>query len=193
MTEQPARRTGNAKRTKHLDEPQPPAVRRGHGGQNSGNPIGLRRSRNDEDLLLRRITALELRVRGYGYREISVELGVSVPVAFHDVKRMLREREAEAVAEARTLEETRLDKILHRAMEVVNSTTSLELRLKAIDRVVRVINQRSLLLGLNMPAQVNVSVTELSQADVELAELLAEAEARNAATLAQINDPGPSN
>lgn len=188
MTEQ--RRTGNAKRTAHLDQPQTPPVRTGHGGQNSGNPIGMRRSRNAEDLQMRRVRALELRVQGYGYREIGVELGVSAYCAHQDVKHELSNREGEAVEKARQVEEARLDLILLRAMHVVqDSTDKPELMLKAVDRVIRVINQRAILLGLNVPTQVNVSVTELSQADVELQELLAEAEARNAVVREQIEQP----
>ena len=94
MTDQtPARRgTGNVKRTKHLDEPSPPAVRGGEGGQDSGNPNGLRRSRNAEDLLLRRVRAVELRTKGLGYREIGTILGVAGFTAHQDVKKMLSER-----------------------------------------------------------------------------------------------------
>lgn len=191
MTE-PVRRTGNARRTKHLDEPQAPAVRSGHGGQDSGNPVGLRRSRNSEDLLARRIRALELRVQGYGYREIGVELGIAAYTAHGDVKKMLQLREADAVNEARTLEEARLDQLMVTALAIANDPARhVEVRLKAIDRAVRVSTQRANMLGLNMPTQLSVQVTELTQADIELQELLAEAEARNAATLAQItDDPG---
>lgn len=191
MTE-PVRRTGNAKRTKHLDRPQEPAVRSGYGQQGSGNPSGLRRSRNDEDLQVRRVRALELRTLGYGYREIGVALGVAAYTAHQDVKRELSRREGEATEQARMVEEARLDKILLRAMQVVEQAkASPELVLKAIDRVIRVVHQRSVLLGLNLPARLDIHVTERTQADLELEELLNEAEARNAATVRELTGDAP--
>lgn len=183
---EPARRgTGNVKRTKHLDQPQEPAVRNSFGG--SGNPPGLRRSRNAEDLLARRVRAVELRVLGYGYREIGSQLGISGYVAHQDVKHILQGREAEAVAHGRAVEEARLDKLVLVAMQIATGESNgLEIRLKAIDRVIRAIGQRAQLLGLNVPAQLNVNITEKTQADLELDELLREAEARNAATLQEL-------
>lgn len=58
----------------------------------------------------------------------------------------------------------------------------------ANDRLLRIQDRRSKLLGLDAPVQAQVAVTELTQADIGLAELVAEAKAANAVALAELRE-----
>jgi hypothetical protein len=70
--------------------------------------------------------------------------------------------------------------------------------LKAVDRIIRASARRAGLLGLDAPVELNIRSTEVSQADLELDELIREAQARNATTREQLlaqatgDDPDPA-
>ena len=178
--------TGKAKRTQHLDElgPKPP---RGGKDQSSGNPPGLRRTWNAEQLKERRIEALRMRVNGVGYREIGVALGVSGNTAHSDVRNELNAQAVEAAGELRALEYKRLSMAYEKAMGVMEAASG-EMALKAVDRIERLSRSMRVLFGLDVPVRIDVTHHELSQQDVELQELLNEANAANAAELAKIAD-----
>lgn len=58
----------------------------------------------------------------------------------------------------------------------------------ANDRLLRIQDRRAKLLGLDAPTQVQATVTEITQADIGLAELIAEAKARNAVVEAELRE-----
>lgn len=179
--------TGKAKRTAHLDTPAPKPPRGGYKNQSSGNPAGRRRSWNAEELKQRRVEAVRLRVSGIGYREIGVALGISGNTAYDDVKTELQAQAVEAATELRALEYGRLSKAYEKAMGILDESSG-ELALKAVDRVERLSRSMRVLFGLDVPVRIDVTHHELSQQDLELQELLNEADARNAAELAKIAD-----
>jgi hypothetical protein len=179
--------TGKAKRTTHLEESTPRPSRGGYMDQASGNPPGLRRTWNAEQLKERRIEAVKLRVNGIGYREIGAALGVPGNTAHSDVKTELQAQAVEAATELRALEYGRLSKAYAKAMEVMDAASG-EMALKAVDRVERLSRSMRVLFGLDVPVRIDVTHHELSQQDVELQELLNEANAANANELARIAD-----
>lgn len=147
----------------------------------SGNPNGIRRSTNAQDLAARRYQALELRIAGKTYREIAQTLGINHSTLHHDIEQVLQEREAGNIAKYRAMEEERLDIAVRAACEIIDAHPGTELALKAVDRLIRASARRSGLLGLDAPTRVDVDVTQVTQADLELQELIREARARNTA------------
>ncbi len=164
---------------KKTTPPRRGAANNKHG--NSGRPTGTRASANPDELALRRQRSLELRLQGMQLRDIAAIVGVSSVVVQLDIKKLIQENLSDAdVARARALEEVRLDNALRTAVDIAESVRrDPELRLKAIDRIVRITTARANLLGLNMPARLDMTVTERSQADLELEELINEAKAKN--------------
>jgi hypothetical protein len=163
----------------------------------SGNPNSIRRSTNKEDLRVRRQKALELRIAGNTYTEIMKQTKVNSRTVRDDIALMLKERDVVLIPQLRALEERRLDDALAAAYEVLTSHKGTELALKAVDRIVRAVSMRARLLGLDAPVELNVRTFEKTQADMELEELLREAEARNQVTREQLmqqatGDPDPT-
>jgi hypothetical protein len=62
--------------------------------------------------------------------------------------------------------------------------------LGAIDRLVKISESRRKLLGVDAPIKTHVEVTETTQQDLEIQELIREAQARAAAGAAKINNQG---
>ena len=99
----------------------------------------------------RRIQALELRKAGYTYEQIGAALGITDTMAHkHVVKALgiINEKLSEATEELRTLEVHRID-----AMIVVLWPRVLRGDYQAIDRVVKLMERRAKLLGLDAPTK----------------------------------------
>ena len=107
----------------------------------------------------RRARAIKLRVQGKTIREIAEQLGIGVATAHLDVRTAMGEVAAECsenVEHQRGLELTRLERAFSVIEQVLlnaesNPDQGDELRLKALDRVVKLQEQRSKLLGLYAP------------------------------------------
>jgi hypothetical protein len=129
----------------------------------------------DEDrIAARQAEAIRLRVRGKTIREIATELGISVALAHRDVRTAMAATAKEAeenVAEQRGLELSRLE----RALEVVESVLTGapdadngdELSLKALDRLVKIQEQRAKLLGLYAPEKREVKMASVGLDDLD--------------------------
>jgi len=101
----------------------------------------------------REIACLELRMAGLTYRAIAAKLGISKSGAYHAVMRALRrlnEKSAEATAEVRTLEMQRLDDLLETLWPYRHKPTY-------VDRILRVMERRARLLGLDAPERREIS------------------------------------
>lgn len=156
----------------------------------------------DEDRIeLRRAEALKLRCRGYSVREIGLELGISKSVAADDVRKAMGEAKKLSQDELdaeRELELHRIDVALRVVAKILNerevtvaeaakldaSPSELldsedELKLKAIDRQVKLQEQRAKLLGLYAPTKVEAEVTNVSLDEIESRRKTAEANESN--------------
>lgn len=119
----------------------------------------------DEDrIAARRAEAIRLRVRGKTIREIAEATGVSVGQAHTDVRAAMREtaRVAEEDVQAqRGLDLGRLERALDVVEAVLQNDAALadggELHLKALDRLVKIQEQRAKLLGLYAPEKRELS------------------------------------
>jgi hypothetical protein len=118
----------------------------------------------EEDRIhLRQTQAIALRVKGYSFREIAKELGVSVGQAHHDVRAAMAEFDDQAAADVeleRKTQSRRLEQAFRTISAVLDGQVfnedgeiDHELRLKAIDRLVKLEERRAKLLGLDAPAK----------------------------------------
>lgn len=131
----------------------------------------------DEDrIAARRAEAIKLRVRGKTIREIAEQLGVSVGQAHVDVRAAMGSiaKEAEEnVSEQRGLELGRLERALEIVESVLTNSNGAdqgdELALKALDRLVKIQDQRAKLLGLYAPEKkdVNARVASVALDDLD--------------------------
>jgi len=113
-------------------------------------------------MTVRRAEAVELRAAGLSYRQIANRLGVDVAVAHRDVRKALKvyaERESVAVESARELEARRLDHALQQVARVLaDDAIDHDVRLRAVDRLVRISESRRRLLGLDVDQSATVAV-----------------------------------
>lgn len=131
-----------------------------------------RNSADDDRIAARQAEALQLRVRGKTIREIAAALQVSVGQAHADLqaaKRSYAKQAEEDVQAERGLDLSRLERALKVVEDVLCEPepergpgeeplehedaieTSRELKLKALDRLVKIQEQRAKLLGLYAP------------------------------------------
>lgn len=118
------------------------------------NPKKFRGGKNDLAAVAeKRRQALELRKAGVGYEQIALKVGYSGPgAAYREIHAALREITREPAEELRTLETERLDRMLMGLWEKARSGD-----LKTVDRVLRIMERRSRLLGLDAPVKATLS------------------------------------
>jgi orotate phosphoribosyltransferase-like protein len=110
---------------------------------------------NTEEIAERRVKAFELRKKGNNYREIAKELGVSPATIVLDVKAVLnqlaKEQQKEA-ADYKALELDRLETLQIKMWELAEKGDH-----GAVDRVLRIMERRARLLGLDAPTKTEIS------------------------------------
>lgn len=127
-------------------------------------------SRVKEEQKARRTQALSLRLSGLSYEDIAKHLSISSVKAHQLVNETLERAENQSVDQMRELENSRLD----RAQAAIWSSV-LQGDLKAIDRFLRISQQRSKINGLEAPKKIDLSVgvkQEMQNALTELEELV---------------------
>jgi len=121
--------------------------------------------------LKRREIALALRLQGYTYHEIGKRLKISHVSAWQHVKSAMEEHRkalAEDVEQVRDMEVNRLDGMLEKLYPRRKDP-------RTADTILRLMDRRSKLLGLDVPNKVDVNVTGLEKLSDE--ELVKKAEA----------------
>ena len=124
----------------------------------------------------RRTQYVNLRKEGYTYEHIAAQFGVTRQAVYSGVKKALDKQQAESVGELRALENERLDDLL-RAIYA----EALKGDLGAIDRILRIMERRARLWGLDAPVRQELSgpeggpvaFDEVSLSDDERAERIA--------------------
>jgi hypothetical protein len=134
----------------------------------------------------RRTKLLQMRLAGVDYDTIADRLDYgSASAARKDFTRAMRETlelEAEKADELRTLELQRLDRLQAAAW-----ADALKGNLRAIETVLKVVDRRCRLLGLDAPLRLDATVSEEPSAqDLELRDMINEAKARIAAEEQQL-------
>jgi hypothetical protein len=110
-----------------------------------------------EKAAARRIDALNMRKAGASYRAIGRKLGVSEAQAFRDVQTCLAELAAEqkqSAEELRQMELERLDAMLLANWSRAMGSEKVPADLKAQDRILRIMERRAKLLGLDAPTKI---------------------------------------
>lgn len=112
---------------------------------------------------LREARAIELRVQGYSYPEIARELGYQTPGAAYRavVRGLSRVYPEEEARQLLRLELARLDELLR-----VLWPKAVEGDLGAIDRVLRIIERRARLMGLDAPEKITLSQDALKWEEI---------------------------
>lgn len=96
----------------------------------------------------RRTQYVNLRKAGYTYERIAAHFGVTRQAVYSGVKKALDEIKAEGVPELRALENERLDDMLRAIYaQAVKGDTG------AIDRILRIMERRAKLWGLDAPVR----------------------------------------
>jgi DNA-binding CsgD family transcriptional regulator len=135
----------------------------------------------------REVQALELRKQGASYRAIGRHLGISQTAAHDAVMRVLARFAAQSekhTRELRQLEVERLDAAMSVVMPLVRRGD-----LAAVDRLVRLVDARARLLGLNAPAQVEVGgIAQGAPLKAEIVNVDADAFNRDFAALLGLGD-----
>lgn len=136
---------------------------------------------NKAELTERRIRAWELALQGKSYRVIGEALGVAPMTAFRDVEAHAREIQQPVAEQVRKQEVARLDALLDNLWPRVEQGDD-----KAVANVLRVMDRRAKLLGLDAPAKQDITVQQVDPKDIELAELIREAQAKAAANVEEL-------
>ena len=113
---------------------------------------------------------MRLRLAGLTHRQIGAQLGVAPSSAYKRIRHALNEvndRIGEDTTDLRTLEACRLDELLNALWD--GPSAAIE---KAIDRVLRIMERRAKLLGLDAP--VRTEAVTIDAIDAEIARLTAE-------------------
>lgn len=116
----------------------------------------------------RRLTALQMRHAGASYRTIAQQLGIDVRTAFNDVQYMLTELAREPAENVRALELERLDRLMIPLF--ARATRAEDGRLpdyQAIDRILKIMDRRAKLLGLDAPQKIDITSYIREQAIAE--------------------------
>lgn len=115
-------------------------------------PIQPRQRGADERIAERRVQSLRLRQAGASYRAIARQLGVDVRIAWEDVQAelgALRDLATNQAEDIRELELRRLDDIVMKATLLLGTGC-----VKAGDLLVKCMERRARLLGLDAPTKV---------------------------------------
>lgn len=138
----------------------------------------------------RRTQLVQMRLKGVPYEEIAVLLDYTtddsdgVAAARKDFTRACRAAaalEQEAADTWRETERQRLD-----ALQASYWDAAVDGNAKAAEVVLKCITDRRKLLGIDAPIQIDTTITEITQQDIALQEMIAEAKARNATRAAQL-------
>jgi hypothetical protein len=162
-----------------------------------GKRVNAAQHANDAARLEKRLAAFEMKKRGMSLRAIGAELSVNHQTVANYIQETLDEYLIPAAESYRKQLLAEIDDQLERLRElnskpqyVVNQKGYVldpqgkpmldrEYHLKVEDRISRLMDQRAKLVGAYAPQQAEVQVTEVTQADLAIADLIAAQKARN--------------
>jgi len=139
----------------------------------------------------RRAQLIQMRIKGVSYDRIAEQLGYSTPnVArkeFTRAKRDARELAADEADIWRELQSDRYDELIAAHWDAATSGEDL----KAAELVRKTIGDQADLWGVKR-LQIDATVTEVTQEDIELQQLINEARAKNALKEAELRGEQPA-
>jgi hypothetical protein len=150
--------------------------------------------------------AFELKILGRTYHDIGIEIGVPRATVFELVQEEISARVSPKVEQYRELQLAEIDKaieILWPMAETPAIITQMgkivydqngetipdtESQMKALDRIQRLIERRAKLLGLDAPAKTDLKVTQQSEQDLEIKQLIEQMNNQNSQQLEQMEN-----
>jgi len=142
------------------------------------NTYGVEQSMNKEQEWHRKQQAYDMRLRGKTYRVIADELGVGVGTVHRWVQEVLDSIVLPTVEAVRKQEVDRLMRYLD-----VLDTRIEDGDDKAVGLALKVSERLAKMLGVDMPTQVQVERTEVTQVDLAIRDLISSQAAKNRARL----------
>jgi hypothetical protein len=137
-----------------------------------------KRVKSEAQIAEEQVRCYELKLSGLSYLRISGETGLSVGTVHNRIQARSAQRVDPLAEEHRAIELDRLDRWLEKLDAQIQAGEAVA---RNVEVAVKVSERRSKLLGMDSADKLEVTTTEVTQADLELAELLREAKARNAA------------
>ncbi len=128
----------------------------------------------------KRNRAYDLRLRGWSYRQIGAEMGVSHVTAMRWINEYMAEVTLPLIDEVRKQEVDRMQRYLKALEERVNDGDD-----KAISLSIKISERLCKMLGADMPQQIQVEKSEVTQVDLAIQDLLSRQKASNALRLEQ--------
>lgn len=141
-------------------------------------------SRNEQEKLAFGIIILDRVMKGHTLRQIEKELQIPRATVARYRDKALMAVGTPVIEEARAQELRRLEELTEVLWPLCMSGDD-----KAMNTYLKVSEKRAALLGLNKPIQVESTVTEISQAERELADMIAQAERDAVMEMAKAVDP----
>jgi transcriptional regulator with XRE-family HTH domain len=121
----------------------------------------------------------ELKAKGWTVRRIADEVGLSSATVQRRITNACERRVSPKVEHYRAVQDETLDAAQQVVQDIIENATDYELKLKAVDRLGRILERRARLRGLDAPVRVDTAVTQQPQTEAELEALLAAQDARN--------------
>jgi len=145
---------------------------------------------NTRNLVEKETTIIELRHEGYVWREIATMVDMSIAGVVKAYKRALTRHPVAAIEEHRELELDRLDNLQRTYWQPAVAGN-----LRAADFVLRVIDKRAKLLGLDAPLKVQAEVVTYDGSDLDreverVARIIEASTLGNIATITELTDQG---
>ena len=145
---------------------------------------------NTRELVEKETTIIELRQEGYVWREIATMVDMSIAGVSKAYKRALTRHPHAMIDEHRELELNRLD-----ALQRTYWKMAVDGNLRAADFVLRIIDKRAKLLGLEAPLKVQAEVVTYDGSDLDreverVARIIEASTVGGVATITELTDQG---
>jgi transcriptional regulator with XRE-family HTH domain len=121
----------------------------------------------------------DLKAKGWSVRRIADEVGLSASTVQKRITDECSRRVSPRVEDYRAVQDRTLDLAQEFVQDIIENATDYELKLKAVNRLGRILERRARLHGLDAPVRVDTVVTQQPQTEAELEALLAAQDARN--------------
>lgn len=131
------------------------------------------------------IQCYELRLTGMSIEAIAKATGIARSTVHDRIQAEITGRVQPLAEEVRKMELDRLDRWLEKLNDQIAQGYQVA---RSIEVAIRVSERRAKLLGIDAPERVEATITEITQEDVALAEMVAEAKAMAANAEAKIRE-----
>jgi hypothetical protein len=137
----------------------------------------------DEDTIAQIIRE---RLKGRPLREIGEEFGVSRTTVRNYTEGHITQKVSVDVSKVRARIGAELEAAKHEAWKIFMAFDHPKIKLDALTRVESLLGNQATLYGAKMPVRVDLTITEVTEAERELQELIREAQARVSGSRAQV-------